>query len=106
MSAKLTEMWAAFEAYQPHADKAGHGESWKRMTQERTADAAKWAADKAWAAGVAAGGAAWAKVEDAAFVAARAARGAASATARAAAKLGSAYRFAQRAIDTIKEVKP
>ena len=45
MSAKLTEMWAAFEAYQPHADKAGHGESWKRMTQERTADAA-WAARK------------------------------------------------------------
>ena len=101
----LTEMWAALESYQPYADKAGHGDTWRRMTTERTADAAKWAAEKAWAA-AAVRGAAWAKVEDAAFVAARAARDAASATARAAAKLGSACRFAQRAIDTIKEVKP
>ena len=35
----LTEMWAALERYQPYADKAGHGDSWRRMTTERTADA-------------------------------------------------------------------
>jgi len=35
----LTEMWAALERYQPYADKAGHGETWKRMTTERTEDA-------------------------------------------------------------------
>jgi hypothetical protein len=39
----LTEMWAALERYQPYADKAGHGDSWRRMTTKRTADAA-WAA--------------------------------------------------------------
>ena len=44
----LDKMWAALEAYQPHADAAGHGESWKRMTTERTAEAAKSAADGAW----------------------------------------------------------
>lgn len=97
----LTEMWAALESYQPHADKVGHGESWKRMTTERTAEAAKSAADKAWAAGVDADGATWAAARDAA-----AAAWAAEAAARAAAKLGSAYRFAQRTIDTIKEAKP
>ena len=43
MSAKLTEMWIALERYQPYADKDGHGDTWKRMTTERTAEAA-WAA--------------------------------------------------------------
>ena len=38
------EMWAALEAYQPYADAAGHGKSWKRMTTERT----EAAADAAW----------------------------------------------------------
>ena len=37
----LNEMWAALEQYQPYADKAGHGESWKRMTTERTSEAAE-----------------------------------------------------------------
>lgn len=36
----LTEMWAALERYQPSADAAGHGDSWKRMTTERTKAAA------------------------------------------------------------------
>jgi hypothetical protein len=48
-------MWAALERYQPYADEDEHGESWRVMTTERTAEAA-WAAwravyDKdAWAA--------------------------------------------------------
>lgn len=36
----LNKMWAALEAYQPIADQNGHGESWRKMTQERTAKAA------------------------------------------------------------------
>lgn len=40
----LNKMWAVFEQYQPYADDAGHGESWLKMTQERT----KAAADDAW----------------------------------------------------------
>lgn len=44
----MTEMWTALEQYQPYADKNGHGESWKRMTTERTAMAivgAAWGPD-------------------------------------------------------------
>ena len=40
----LTEMWTALERYQPYADKAGHGDSWRQMTTERT----EAAADAAW----------------------------------------------------------
>ena len=36
----LTKMWTALERYQSYADKAGHGETWKRMTTERTEAAA------------------------------------------------------------------
>jgi cob(I)alamin adenosyltransferase len=36
----LAEMWAALEEYQPQADSDGHGESWKRMCEERTSCAA------------------------------------------------------------------
>jgi hypothetical protein len=46
----LNEMWAALERYQPYADKAGHGESWKRMVQEWTPEAADAATDAAWIA--------------------------------------------------------
>ena len=42
----LNEMWQELERYQPFADKRGFGETWKRMTTERTKKAA-WAA---WAA--------------------------------------------------------
>lgn len=45
----LNEMWAALERYQPYADKKGHGESWKRMTQKRTKDAAWTAIVTMWA---------------------------------------------------------
>lgn len=44
----LNKMWAALEAYQPIADQNGHGESWKRMTQERTSEAADSAQKAAW----------------------------------------------------------
>jgi hypothetical protein len=36
----LAEMWRELESYQPQADKDGHGESWQRMCEERTANAA------------------------------------------------------------------
>lgn len=36
----LNEMWTALEQYQPYADKARYGGSWKRMTTERTSEAA------------------------------------------------------------------
>jgi hypothetical protein len=36
----LAEMWAALESYQEQADKDGHGESWRRMCEERTQEAA------------------------------------------------------------------
>jgi hypothetical protein len=48
----LTEMWAALERYQPYADKAGHGDSWRRMTTERTVWEVHRAALAAGAAGV------------------------------------------------------
>ena len=34
---KLNEMWAAFTAYQPQADAAGHGDSWAKMCKKKTA---------------------------------------------------------------------
>ena len=37
----MKEMWTALEQYQPCADAVGHGDSWKRMTTERTVDAAR-----------------------------------------------------------------
>lgn len=52
------EMWAVLEQYQPYADKAGYGESWKRMTIERTSEAAHQAATAALVARDAAGSAA------------------------------------------------
>ena len=36
----LAEMWVALAEYQPQADKDGHGESWRRMCEERTQAAA------------------------------------------------------------------
>ena len=43
----LAEMWRELEAYQPMADRDGHGESWRRMCRERTALAAGAAAHDA-----------------------------------------------------------
>ena len=46
----LNEMWTALEQYQPHADAAGHGASWRRMTTERTPAAAYAARAAMWSA--------------------------------------------------------
>ena len=97
---KLDEMWAAFEAYKPKADADGHGESWRVMCRERTqeaAEAAWYAAPKKSA------------VRAAAWAAAEAAEAAAVAAALPKAEAwGAAWadRYAQEAIDAIREVKP
>jgi hypothetical protein len=60
----LAEMWAALAEYQSQADADGHGESWRRMCEERTPETARaagaaarrggkrgaWALDAAYAA--------------------------------------------------------
>ena len=64
----LAEMWRELSEYQSLADRYGHGESWRKMCEERTAELA-WEAmrearnaarDAAWAAATAAAEAAWA----------------------------------------------
>ena len=40
----LTKMWDALARYQPFADADGHGETWRMMCEQRTADAAAVAA--------------------------------------------------------------
>ena len=47
----LAEMWRELEAYQPMADRYGHGESWRTMCRERSPFAAYSAAARS-AAGV------------------------------------------------------
>jgi hypothetical protein len=37
----LAEMWRELAEYQPQADADGHGESWRRMCNERTGAAAR-----------------------------------------------------------------
>lgn len=37
----MTEMWTALELYQPYAEKYGFGDAWRRMTTERTVEAAE-----------------------------------------------------------------
>ncbi len=78
MSAKLDEMWAALEAHKPAPE---YAEAWATMCKERTKVAIRAAARKAEDAGYAgAAGAAW--------------------------SAAWAVRYAQQAIDAIKEVKP
>lgn len=36
----LAEMWRELSEYQPQADRDGHGESWRRMCEERTRERA------------------------------------------------------------------
>lgn len=43
----LTAMWEALAQYQPYADADGHGESWRKMCEERTEKAARAAVDAA-----------------------------------------------------------
>jgi hypothetical protein len=40
----LAEMWRELEAYQEQANRDGHGESWRRMCEERTEQSARDAA--------------------------------------------------------------
>jgi prefoldin subunit 5 len=60
----LAEMWRELESYQPIADRDGHGESWRRMCEERTGGAAAsaWASasSASWASAAAAAASAWA----------------------------------------------
>ena len=87
MSAKLAEMWAALEAHKPTPE---YADAWATMLKERTVETA-WAAYRAapelpfglWAS--AACYAAWAL---------------------GATDAAKADRYAQRAIDAIKKVKP
>ena len=85
MSAKLAEMWAALEAHKP---KRGYAKAWRVMLKERTykaVEAAYRATPAGSAAEAAAEAAAWATGE---------------------AGWAAADRYAQEAIDAIKEVKP
>jgi hypothetical protein len=81
----MDKIWAAFEAHKP---KRGYARAWRVMLKKRTAEAA-WDAYDAAPAG---------------SVAEAAARAAAWATGEAWA--AAADRYAQDAIDAIKEVKP
>jgi len=79
---KLDEMWAAFEAHEPDAS---YADAWRVMCKERTYDAARVAY--------------YAAPEGSAAVAAAGA-------AEAAAAAWATEHYAQKAIDTIREVKP
>jgi len=46
----LEPMWLALARYQPHADLDGHGESWRKMCNERTEELAVDAEAAAWSA--------------------------------------------------------
>jgi precorrin-3B methylase len=51
----LAEMWRELAEYQPFADRDGHGESWRRMCEERTEEAAERAQDTAQVASISSG---------------------------------------------------
>jgi hypothetical protein len=76
----LAEMWRELEAYQPQADRDGHGDSWRRMCAERTKEAAHAAA---WARGASLTASEWSWASRAADAAARAATEAAICAQRA-----------------------
>ena len=66
----LNEMWQELERYQPFAEKHGFGEAWKRMTTERTEDAARVVWDAAYSAACYAAARAAAEAAEAAWDAA------------------------------------
>ena len=86
---RLNEMWATLEAYLPQAVAKGHGKSWARMCEEKTANASDDAAVAAFAADGAASAAAYT---------------ASAATSIAASAAGADY-WAQKAIGHIKNIK-
>jgi hypothetical protein len=51
----IAEMWRELAEYQPFAERDGHGESWRRMCEERTEDAAEIAQDNARVASISSG---------------------------------------------------
>jgi hypothetical protein len=87
VTTKLDEMWAALEAHKP---KPEYAEAWATMLKERTYEAARAAYHAApeGSASASAAEAAWDAVTETTLAASR------------------ADRYAQRAIDAIKEVKP
>ena len=85
MSDKLNEMWAALEAHKP---KRSYAKAWRVMCRERTKEAVEAAY----------------RAAPALSLAEAAARAAAWATGEACA--AAAERYAQEAIDAIREVKP
>jgi hypothetical protein len=85
---KLNEMWTALAAYQPQADKAGHGDTWATMCREKTSEAA-------WSAA----GAAASEATDAAEAAAMSAWSAGDD------KAAGADWWAQKVIDGINKLK-
>lgn len=50
MKEAFKEMWEALAAYQPQADKDGHGKSWAKMCRKKTYADAVYAAHAAYAA--------------------------------------------------------
>ena len=107
---KDAELWTALIAYQPQADAAGHGPSWARMCEKKTAAAAFAAyakADAAIAIETAYAVEAVAAAEDAAYAAAEAIETAAAAEAASAAALAAsaeAKRLQAIAIERIKKI--
>jgi hypothetical protein len=95
MTTKLDEMWAALEAHEPDAS---YADAWTTMLKERTCYAA-WAAYRAAPAGSAA---AWA----ASMAVAAAVAVAVAEEAEWAGGAAWADRYAQIAIDALREVKP
>ena len=54
MTTILDPMWDALARYQSYADADKHGDSWRKMCEERTqsaADAASWYAENVWTVG-------------------------------------------------------
>lgn len=100
----LDEMWQELARYQPYTDRHGFGEAWKRMTTERTQDAAF--AASAWAAAAEAAAATWgpafaaAAAEAAAWAAAWAAAEFATNAEEAAAEVAE---WKGRAIENIRD---
>ena len=105
---KLNEMWTALAAYQPQADKAGHGDTWATMCREKTSGAAADAEATAYAAYKAADAAETAYAAWSAYAYAKAALAAARAAAVAAVAAyaaGEADEWAQKVIDGINKLK-
>jgi predicted nucleotidyltransferase len=90
VSDKLDEMWAAFEAHEPAPE---YADAWATMLKERTRES-MWAAHYVVVGSGSKALASWAAVM------------AATEAAKAAESAAAADRYAQQAIDALREVKP